>query len=230
MEEKLLSWFGESWRLALGDYLMSPEFFSIAKQVTKAREQNIVYPDSTKVFRAFKETPYDKVSVVLLGQDVFHDGSASGLAFDNSESLRMSPSLRIINQELIIEYPELADRFLIHGSLDEGDLTGLCKQGVFLYNCALTVNKKQPGSHMEIWKPFTEKVIETLSKRDFLVWILLGKFAQAFEPKINPKHAICKAAHPASAIYNVDSGFLNSGIFRQCNYHLNRMGKLEISW
>jgi uracil-DNA glycosylase len=116
------------------------------------------------------------------------------------------------------------------GGLDKGDLSYLVKQGVFLYNTALTVQKGNPGSHIELWQEFTSKIIETINKIDFVVWILLGRFAASFESKINSKHICLKADHPSYHNYSKDAKFIGSGIFRQCNYHLNKHNSVEIVW
>ena len=231
MEEKLLNWFGLEWRNALGDYLKSPEFLSIGRQITEIRKSKTVYPESEKVFRIFRECPIDSISLIIIGMDPYPDGSACGHSFCNCEALKPSKSLKFIHQEIESEYPELADRFTMPGGgLDKWDLNYLIKQGVFLYNASLTVEKGDPGTHSKIWEPFTKKVIETLNKQPFLVYLLLGAKAQAFEKDINPKHVIVKAVHPSAHNYNPNAGFLGSGAFRQCNYHLNRHGKLEIEW
>jgi len=230
--EKAISEFGIEWYSVLEEYLLSSEFSKLGKTIGGMRSSGtIVYPETKNIFRIFREVPYNKLRVCMISQDPYHDGSASGIAFDNSEAFHISPSLKFIHQEIELEYPELIDRFeMPFGGLDKGDLSYLVKQGVFLYNTALTVEKGKPGSHMDLWQEFTSKVIEAINKIDFVVWILLGKFAASFESKINNKHVCLKAPHPASTIYNINSGFLNSGIFRQCNYHLNSKGLQEIQW
>ena len=231
MKEKLISLFGEFWYSRLGEYLLSKEFLKIGITINQLREHKTIYPSSDKIFRIFKEVSYEKVSLVLISQDPYHDGSACGHAFCNCESYHISPSLRIIFKEIEQEYPELTDRFEMPlGGLDMGDLSYLVKQGVFLLNTALTVEKSKPGSHMDLWKPFTLKVIETLNKIEWLPWLLLGKKAQELIPLINPKHSLLLVPHPASEIYNPGSGFITSGCFRKVNFELDKHKKLEILW
>ena len=231
MEEKLRRYFGDSWYETLGDYLKSPEFLSIGKKVTEARKNTTVYPDSDKVFRIFKELPIDKVKVILIGLDPFPNSSACGHSFCNCEALKLSPSLKYIIQEINEEYPETTDRFVLPGGgMNTWDLSYLIRQGVFLYNAALTVEKSKPESHLNIWQPFTKKVIETLNKQEFLIYLLLGKRAQEYEKIINPNHIVVKAVHPSAHNYNPNAGFIGSGAFRQVNYHLNKYGKEEICW
>jgi len=142
----------------------------LGKIINSLRERKvIVYPSSDKVFKIFKEVPFDKVRVVILSMDPYNDGAATGIAFDNSESIRLSSSLKYIFQEIEQEYPELTDRFEWPlGGLDKGNLSYMIKQGIFLYNTALTVEKKKAGSHMDMWRPFTIKVIEALNKVEWL--------------------------------------------------------------
>ena len=231
MEEKLINWFGPIWREALGDYLKSPEFFSIGRQITEIRKTTEVFPKGENVFRIFKELSIDNVSVVLLGLDPFPNSSACGHSFCNCEALKLSPSLKYIIQEINEEYPETIDRFVMPGGgLSTWDLTYLVKQGVFLYNVALTVEKSKPESHLELWKPFTKRVIEELNKQEFLTYILLGKKAQEYESIINPKHVCIKADHPSYHNYSPNAKFIGSGVFRKVNYQLNKMGKQEIEW
>ena len=231
MKEKLLELFGENWYSRLGEYLLSKEFLKIGITINQLREYKTIYPSSDKIFRIFKEVPYDKISLILLGQDVYHDGSACGHAFCNCESYHISPSLRIIFKEIEQEYPELTDRFEMPlGGLDMGDLSYLVKQGVFLLNTALTVEKSKPGSHMDLWKPFTLKVIETLNKIEWLPWLLLGKKAQELIPLINPKHSLILTDHPAAMIYTTNAKFNGSGVFRKVNFELDKHKKLEIQW
>jgi uracil-DNA glycosylase len=231
MKEKLLELFEESWYSRLGEYLLSKEFLKIGVTINQLRENKTIYPSSDKIFRIFKEIPYEKVSLCLIGQDVYHDGSACGHAFCNCEALKLSPSLRIIYKEIEQEYPELTDRFEMPlGGLDMGDLSYLVKQGVFLLNTALTVEKSKPGSHMDLWKPFTLKVIETLNKIEWLPWLLLGKKAQELVPLINPKHSIICGLHPAAEIYKPGCGFIGSGIFRKVNFELDKHKQKEILW
>jgi uracil-DNA glycosylase len=231
MEEKLKSHFGEFWLQVLREYLSTPEFLQIGSKIARSRESNIIYPPSEKVFRIFKELPFEDVKVVMLLQDPYNEGSACGHALCNCESYHQSPSLKIVHQEIENEYPELTDRFTMpFGGMDKWDLTYLVKQGVFLYNCALTVEKGKPGSHMEIWKGFTNKIVETLNKKDFVVWLLLGKFAQEFESKINEKHICLKTDHPVYHVYNKNAKFLGSNCFKKVNNYLKEANLSEIIW
>ena len=232
MKEQLIELFGEIWYERLKDYLSTKEFLNIAQQVSLIRKSKTVYPSADRIFRIFKELPFDKVRVVMLAMDPYHDGSASGRAFDNSEAFHPSPSLKNIHKEIEMEYPELTDRFIMpFGGMDKWDLGYLVQQGVFLYNSALTVEKGKAGSHLKLWEPFTARVIQELNKSTHLAWLLLGRDAQKFKPSLNPKHKIIEAPHPASESYSGGtSGFFGSGVFRRINFALEEYGQNEIQW
>jgi uracil-DNA glycosylase len=228
LEDKLITMVGRDWYEVMSEYLRSQSFLRIGATIANARTTQKIYPDPVNVFRAFRETGYHEVKVVLLGQDPYHDGSASGLSFDCSNALRDNPSLRIMLQEIDIEYPQ--DQFdIAFGKLDRGNLERWAKQGVLLLNRALTVVEKTPKSHLELWKPFTDHVIATLNAKHNVVFLLLGKDAQTVTPLIDNTNFIVQAAHPAVHVYG-GTGFLNSGVFRQVNEHLASMNKKEINW
>lgn len=229
-KERFINMFGEEWVDSLGqEFLDSKEFIFLANKVGKLRETLTIYPSRADVFRAFKLTPINKVKVVFLGQDPYHDGSADGLSFSNSLTKKISPSLRNILKEIDIEYPENKD-LISHGKLDPQDLTRLAVQGVLMLNTALTVEEHTPGAHLELWKPFTERIIKILNDEDEIIWLLLGKEAQKYSKLItNPSHAIVTASHPAAEIYG-NGGFFNSNCFKKVNLELFARNKQEIIW
>ena len=123
--------------------------------------------------------------------------SADGLCFSNSTSKTISPSLRNILKEIDDEYPENKE-LITHGKLDPQDLSRLAKQGVLLLNSALTVERGKAGSHLELWREFTEKVIASLQLKNDVIWLFLGRDAGKFSKFIvNPSHIVISAAHPA---------------------------------
>lgn len=231
MEEKLRGYFGNSWYEALGDYLKSPEFLNIGRQVTKAREHNIVYPESSKVFRCFKETPYDKVTVCLIAMDPYNTkNAADGLAFSCSGLLHPRPGLKNMLLEIENEYPQ-SYFDLTHFRIDQIDLTRWAKQNILLLNAALTVEEGKAGSHSEIWKPFTIKVIEALNKKESIVYLLLGRDAGNFEKYISTRHRIICAPHPSAEAYSGGkAGFFGSNCFKQVNECLKSVNLEEIIW
>lgn len=192
---------GETWIWPLQSAL--DVFTDTIAPVLKIRKTNeTIFPADSVVLRAFKEVPYDKVRVVILGQDPYHTrGYATGLAFDTPKGL-MAPSLRNIIKEVKADV----------GSF-EGDNNNLSHfehlppQGVLLLNSALTVPEGKPGEHSSIWKEFIEEVVKSLQKRNDIVWVLWGKHAQSFKPQItNDSHKVVEGAHPSPFSYHLFKG------------------------
>ena len=231
----LVSLVGEEWYEPLKTILHSSYFKQIGYTIANLREIKEIYPPKELVFRAFKETLYSNVKVVMIAMDPYNNDpfAADGLAFSNSRAIpfKISPSLRIILEEIDNEYPEWKDS-IENGKLGGVDLSRWAKQGVFLYNTALTVEKGNPGSHIKMWELFTSSVIEALNKKNDLVWILLGREARKFKSKItNPSHAVLEAPHPAAEAYSGGTaGFYGSGIFRKANEELKARNKSIIYW
>jgi uracil-DNA glycosylase len=185
---------GEGWSAILAD-LLSSEY--MGKLMTKVKEEyrlGPVYPDKPNVFRAFRETPWENLRVVILGQDPYHNGSATGLAFANvGESI--SPSLKKI-EDLHHRYGIDNSHFVFDPSLESW-----AAQGVLLLNTALTVQKGKAGSHTKYWKKFTEAVLETISKnRPDCIFMLWGNDAKAFKPFLGSCRVL-EYVHPAYACY-----------------------------
>lgn len=228
-KDKLIELFGKEWQEALSEYISDKDFYQLACKITELRKTKEIYPSRENVFRCFRETSYDKVKCIVLALDPYNDKeeSSDGLCFSNSRSKTISPSLRNILKEIDDEYPENKE-LITHGKLDPQDLSRWSKQGVLLLNSALTVEKGNPGSHLELWKPFTEEVFKALSRRQDLVWILLGKEAMKFKELItNQTHSIITAAHPAVHSYG-GTGFFGSNVFRKTNEELSKRNLKEI--
>ena len=172
-KEKIIEKIGEEWYDMIGEEFNKDYMSKLAKGISDARKIKTIYPSQDKVFRAFKETPFSKVKVILLGQDPYHDGNADGLAFSCAK--RVTPSMRKIQELYDREFPASFATDIIDGKLDRW-----AKEGVFLLNVSLTVPKGDPGKHLEHWKPFTKEVIAQLILDDKTpkVFVLLGKFAQ----------------------------------------------------
>ena len=162
---------------------------------------------------------------MILGQDPYHDGSATGLAFANrADRRKVSPSLKNIITAVEIDYGNKHE-VNVKGLLDvDVSLESWAKQGVLLLNTALTVEQGKAGSHTELWKDFTRMFIEMLSRnKSNLVFVLWGKKAQAYEPYIRGNQTILKAAHPASESYTGgNSGFYTCGHFNIINETLDK--------
>lgn len=228
--EKALETFGNGWVTELGTYLSDKPIQKIGQELYRLKSQGLeILPESNLIFRAFKETPYDKVTVVMLGQDPYPQVNvADGLAFSCSRSLYPQPSLKNICVEIDSEYPQyMFDPHMWR--LDQIDLTRWTKQGVFLLNSALTVQTNKPGSHADLWRDFTIEIINKLNKKEELVYLLLGKISQSFEKYISTKHRIISAPHPASESYG-HSGFYGSNCFKQVNECLESVNLTPINW
>ncbi|CCV63845.1 Uracil-DNA glycosylase [Alteracholeplasma palmae J233] len=181
-----------------------------------------IYPSKENWFKAFEETPYEKVKVVIIGQDPYHgENEAHGLAF-SSLSDKRPPSLKNIFEELKsdlnVEIPKT------------NNLTDWANQGVLLLNTVLTVRKDEANSHKnQGWETFTQNMIASLHKKDYLVYILWGKQAQAYEKWITNKNSlIIKSAHPSPL--SVYRGFIGSKPFSKTNEYLMKNKISIIDW
>jgi len=213
------------WKAALQEEFGQP-YFAAIKQFLIAEKQSgrIVYPPGSLIFNAFDSTPFDKVKVVILGQDPYHNPKqAHGLSFSVPMGVQIPASLRNIYKELStnIEGFEIPN----HGNLEKWTA-----QGVFLLNAMLTVEHKKAGSHRKIgWQRFTDAVIRKLSEeREGVIFMLWGNFAKAKEVLIDTeKHHVLKAVHPSPLAGNA---FLGNEHFSTANRILSERGEEEIDW
>lgn len=205
--KKLGNWFipllGEEWFEILKGEFRKNYMVSLGKEVARQRQIYTVYPEKSKVFEAFRVTPYSEVKLVVIAQDPYHNGSALGLAFGNIGSYfkTLNPSLQKIFG--YIHYKEEIGECHFP-TLNDYTMSRWAEQGTLLLNRVLTVQKGIAGSHRGLgWEIFTEKVIQSLnnSKRK-IVFMLWGKDAKSLEKIINTKkHLILYAEHPAAACY-----------------------------
>jgi|SRR5215831_2552588 len=192
-------------------------------KVEKAQGK-IIYPPGSLIFNAFNTTPFDKVKVVLLGQDPYHGlGQAHGLCFSVPDGIQFPPSLQNIYKELHDDIGMPIPK--------SGNLTHWAQQGVFLLNASLTVRAGDPMSHSKIgWAIFTDAVIQIISsqKRN-VVFLLWGRFAQEKQILIDAnKHHILKAAHPSPL--SASNGFFGCRHFSKTNNFLVKDGLDPIDW
>lgn len=184
---------------------------------------NQVYPPRDMIFNAFELTPYDKIKVVILGQDCYHgEGQAMGLSFSVPKNIKIPPSLRNIFKEIENEYGI---------KRENGDLSDWAEQGVFLLNTHLTVLEGNPLSHKKIgWEMFTDEVIKYIELNDSpIVYLLWGNEAQKKERIItNPNHIVLKSVHPSPL--SASRGFFGNNHFIGCNNYLRNNGIEEINW
>ncbi|KGE86674.1 uracil-DNA glycosylase [Phaeodactylibacter xiamenensis] len=214
----------ESWKAVLEQEFQQPYFQSIATFLKKEKAAGKkIYPPGSLIFNAFNTTPFDKVKVVILGQDPYHNpGEAMGLSFSVPKGVRVPPSLRNIYKEL------QSDLGIAPPS--HGDLTAWAAQGVFLLNAMLTVEHKTAGAHQKIgWQDFTDAVIRKLSeKREGLVFMLWGGFARKKKTLIDAdKHLVLEAAHPSPL---AGGAYFGSAHFSKANEYLKSKGKNPVDW
>ena len=185
----------------------------------------IIYPPGTLIFNAFNQTPFDKVKIVILGQDPYHGpGQAHGLSFSVPNTVAPPPSLVNI-------FKEMEKDLGLKMPIGYGNLTSWANQGVLLLNAALTVRCGEPFSHAKIgWAQFTDAVIQKISdSKENIVFILWGRFAQEKQILIDEtKHFVLKAAHPSP--FSADRGFYGSKHFSKTNDILVKQGMAPIDW
>jgi uracil-DNA glycosylase len=214
----------DGWKGVLMDQFQSPYFGSLKEFLLEEKKKYTIYPPGRLIFNAFQRTPFDKVKVVILGQDPYHGpGQAHGLCFSVPQGIPKPPSLvnifKEIQADLGIQVP------------DHGNLEKWANQGVLLVNATLTVRKGQAGSHQKRgWETFTNSVIELVSKeKSGVVFLLWGRFAQAKESLIDGnRHLILKAAHPSPL--SAHNGFFGCRHFSLTNDYLVQQGKSGIDW
>jgi len=214
-----------SWKEQLKKEFEKTYFMQIVTHIkTEAATGKTIYPPGAKMFNAFEVTPFNKVKVVILGQDPYHGpGQAMGLSFSVPDGVGIPPSLMNIYKELRndigMQIPAT------------GNLTHWAEQGVLLLNAVLTVRANEPASHSKIgWMEFTDAVIKKLSdERSGLVFLLWGKFAQEKQILIDQtKHHVLKAAHPSP--FSADKGFFGCKHFSTANAYLTKQGLDPIDW
>jgi len=209
------------------DFFYSQEMEKIIiPTIKQLNDEKKYYPDPENIFKCFYMTSYDNVNVVILGQEPYQNGTATGLCFDVKLGNPLNLSLQNIYKELESEgfYP-----------IKDGNLESWSKQGVLLLNTTLTVRPSEPESDMELWSPFSEKIIQKLSEKDFIVWILLGKDITIWKEFItNKNHIILEATHPSPYISLKESydkpTFIGSNIFKNTNKELYKKGIDKIIW
>ena len=214
-----------SWKKEIGDEFEKPYFKALAEFVRQEYKSGVVYPPPQNIFQAFELCPFEKVEVVILGQDPYHGPrQANGLCFAVGEGTPLPPSLQNIFKEIEAEYKEP----IKHKS---GDLSRWAKQGVLLLNATLTVRAHSAGSHQNKgWEEFTDAVVKALSeKREHLVFMLWGNYAKQKGAHIDrTKHLVLEAAHPSP--FSAYNGFFGCNHFKKANEYLEKHNKKPIDW
>ena len=216
--------FEQSWEQVMKEELEKNYFKQLLDFVQQEYKEKTIYPKMNEIFRAFLFTPYDKVKVVILGQDPYHgENQAEGLSFSVPEGVKQPPSLKNIFKEL-------------HDDIgcpvpNTGSLIPWAEQGVLLLNAVLTVVKDQAASHKDKgWETFTDAVIKKINeKNEPVVFILWGGYARSKKKYItNPKHLVIESAHPSPlSAYN---GFFGSRPFSKTNTFLKQNNIEPIDW
>jgi uracil-DNA glycosylase len=222
-----------SWKKHLNTEFKAPYFKELTEFVKKEYVSEMVYPPPKYIFHAFDLCPFDKVKVVILGQDPYHGkGQANGLCFAVNDDIVLPPSLQNIFKEIESdlgdrakseEVPRLASR--------GGNLSRWAEQGVLLLNATLTVRANLAGSHQgRGWEQFTDAAIKALSsEREHLVFILWGNYAKQKGAHIDrSKHLVIESAHPSP--FSAASGFFGSKPFSKANTYLAEHGETPVDW
>ena len=214
-----------SWKNILADEFEKPYFKSLIEFVKSEYSQHTCYPKGSQIFSAFDSCTFDKVKVVIIGQDPYHGvGQANGLCFSVNDGIAFPPSLVNIFKEI---QTDLEKPFPASGNLERW-----AKQGVLLLNATLTVRAHEAGSHQNKgWETFTDAVIQKVSdSNEEVVFLLWGGFAKKKGLKINrEKHLVLETGHPSPLSANRGFWFGNNH-FSKANAYLKSKGRDEIEW
>lgn len=213
-----------SWKEALKNEFEKPYFAALCDFVRQEYKTSTIYPPASLIFNAFNLCPMDKIKVVIIGQDPYHEpGQAHGLCFSVNDGVKFPPSLQNIYKEIASEYNQPMPQ--------SGNLTRWAEQGVLLLNATLTVRAHLAASHQgKGWETFTDNVIKEVNDRcQNVVFLLWGSYAQKKEAYIDKsKHCVLKAAHPSPL--SAYRGFFGCNHFILANKYLRKCGKEEIVW
>ncbi|HIL66541.1 MAG TPA: uracil-DNA glycosylase [Flavobacteriales bacterium] len=214
----------QSWKVVLLKEFNKDYFIKLKQFLLDEKKHHSIYPKGKDIFNAFNYTSFDRVKVVILGQDPYHGmGQAHGLSFSVPDGVKQPPSLKNIFKEIASD---------LNLPLPEtGNLSPWATQGVLLLNATLSVRVKQAGSHQNMgWEQFTNRVIQEISqKKEGVIFLLWGRFAQDKAELIDKnKHHILTAPHPSP--FSVYRGFFGCKHFSKTNKLLAEQGLKEIDW
>ena len=217
----------ESWCEKLKGEMDKSDYRELVDKVQEEYKNKTCYPPEDKIFNALNLCPFDKVKVVIMGQDpYFNPGQAMGLSFSVPEGVQLPPSLKTLYRALGINLNGI--------NQPSGDLTRWAEQGVLLLNTVLTVREKQANSHRKyMWRLFTDAVVSALNEeREHIVFMLWGRIAQRKERFIctdNGKHMVLKAVHPSPAVCRKGE-WNGKEHFTCCNKYLEKHKIATIDW
>jgi len=213
-----------SWKEALKSEFEKEYFEKLTEFVRNEYKTKLIFPPASLIFNAFDQCPFDKVKVVIIGQDPYHgDGQAHGLCFSVNDGVAFPPSLLNIFKEI--------DRDLGKSMPTSGNLIRWAQQGVLLLNATLTVQAHMAGSHQNRgWEAFTDAAIHKLaSEKEHLVFLLWGSYAQKKGDFIDSnRHLVLKSVHPSPL--SAYRGFIGNNHFSLANKYLMEKGLEEIIW
>lgn len=218
----------ESWCEKLKGEMVKSYYRELVEKVREEYKNDTCYPPEDKIFNALNLCPFDKVKVVIMGQDpYFNPGQAMGLSFSVPEGVQLPPSLQTLYRALGISL-DASDK-------PSGNLTRWVEQGVLLLNTTLTVRKDNPNSHRKYkWWRFTDAVIKALdAEREHIVFMLWGRIAQRKERLVdvdNDRHMVLKAIHPSPLAVRRKGEWDGKEHFTCCNNYLNEHGIATIDW
>lgn len=215
----------DSWRRRLDEHFQKPSMSALREFLQSQKKAGkTIYPKGEQIFAALDRTPFEKVRVVILGQDPYHGpGQAHGLSFSVPPGVQPPPSLQNIFKEL---HADLGLSIPRHGCLESW-----ADQGVLLLNSVLTVEATKAGSHQKRgWEEFTDRIIQLLNdERENLVFILWGAYAQKKAAFVDRrKHLVLESVHPSPL--SSHRGFFGSRPFSKANAYLRQKGLPEINW
>lgn len=212
-----------SWYDLLKDEFSKQYFLDLQEFLRNEYTNYTIYPEEKNIFNALNSVPFDKVKVVIIGQDPYHEPrQAQGMSFSVPEDVDIPPSLVNIMREI--------ESDLGVKCYDNGNLSRWAKQGVLLLNTVLTVRKGMANSHKDKgWEKLTRKIIELLGQRKKpIVFLLWGSYAQSYQDLIAPWHLVLKAPHPSPL--SAYRGFFGCKHFSKCNQFLIEHGQTPIDW
>ncbi len=215
---------GNNWDKILKEEFEKEYFQNLIRFVTEEYNKKTIFPPQNEIFNAFRHTPYDKVKVVILGQDPYHgENQAQGLSFSVRNEVGRPPSLQNIFKEI---ESDLGLKISKNNSL-----IPWTEEGVLLLNAVLTVEKDKAASHKDQgWEQFTDAVIQKINEKDTpVVFILWGAYARSKKVFItNPLHRIIESPHPSP--FSAYNGFFGSKPFSKTNHFLEQNNMKPINW
>ena len=212
------------WRNLLSGEFDQEYFRRLEDFLAEETTRHTVFPPRDDIFHAFRLTPFERVKVLLLGQDPYHDvGQAQGLCFSVPDGIKLPPSLRNMYKEMAAD---LGLKPPANGSLE-----AWARQGILLLNACLTVRAHEAASHSKKgWETFTDAVIAAVNRRSSpVVFVLWGNYAAAKEALIDAdRHFVLKSAHPSPL--SASRGFFGSRPYSRINAFLEKTGQAPIDW